>query len=124
MIVENVPSAKVGTATKIERNYTGNKNTEIYKQILKCDPKGPLVVNVVKLYNKPDCLTFDALGRVFSGTIHKGKDIKILGEKYTLDDEEDMSVRNIQNLYIHEARYRVEINKVLAGNWVLIEGID
>lgn len=30
----------------------------------------------------------------------------------------------IGRLWIHEARYNVEVNRVPAGNWVLIEGLD
>jgi U5 small nuclear ribonucleoprotein component len=29
------------------------------------------MINVVKLYSRPDCMSFDALGRVISGTIKK-----------------------------------------------------
>jgi U5 small nuclear ribonucleoprotein component len=47
-----------------------------------------------------------------------------LGEKYNPEDEEDMTIRNIKNIWIYQGRYRVEVNKVPAGNWVLIEGID
>ncbi len=44
----------------------------------KCNAEGPLLINIVKLYNKPDCLTFDAFGRVLSGTIKKGQSVKVL----------------------------------------------
>lgn len=35
-----------------------------------------------------------------------------------------MTIKTVKNLWIYEGRYRVEISKVPAGNWVLIEGID
>ena len=53
---------------------------------------GNLVINIVKLYNKPDCMEFDAFGRVISGTVHKGDHVKVLGENYTIEEEEDMEV--------------------------------
>lgn len=37
-----------------------------------CDPTKTLMINIVKLYNKPSCMSFDAFGRVISGTIKKG----------------------------------------------------
>lgn len=49
---------------------------------------------------------------------------KILGENYSLEDEEDMSIKTITNLWIFEGTYRVEVNSVPAGNWCLIEGIE
>ena len=35
-----------------------------------------------------------------------------------------MIVKEVTNMWIFQSRYRVEINKVPSGNWVLIEGID
>ncbi|EGR33958.1 hypothetical protein IMG5_029560 [Ichthyophthirius multifiliis] len=92
--------------------------------IVKCDPKGPLVINVVKQYNKQDCMSFDVLGRIISGTLQKGQTVKVLGERYNLEDEEDMTIKEVRKLYILQARYKIELNKISAGNWVLIEGID
>lgn len=47
-----------------------------------------------------------------------------MGENYNLIDKEDIVVKEITNMWIYQSRYRVEINKVPAGNWVLLEGID
>ena len=33
-------------------------------------------------------------------------------------------MKEITNMWIFQSRYRVEINKVPACNWVLLEGID
>merc|ERR1740130_2184386 len=46
------------------------------------------------------------------------------GEAYSLDDDEDMTIREVQNLWIYEGRYRVDVSHVPAGNWVLIGGIE
>jgi len=35
-----------------------------------------------------------------------------------------MIIKEVTNMWIFQSRYRVEINKVPAGNWVLLEGID
>lgn len=59
-----------------------------------------------------------------SGTIHAGQEVRILGENYTLLDEEDSRDLQIGRLWVYEARYKVELNRVPAGNFVLIEGID
>jgi len=50
--------------------------------------------------------------------------VKILGEAFSLDDDEDMAIREVANLWIYEGRYRVEVSHVPAGNWVLIGGIE
>merc|ERR1740123_1543108 len=82
------------------------------------------MVHTVKNYHRPDCNAFDVFGRVLSGTIFRGDRVKILGETYSLDDDEDMTIREVSNLWIYEGRYRVEVSHVPAGNWVLIGGIE
>ena len=53
-----------------------------------------------------------------------GQEIKVLGETYSLDDQEDSAVKTITRLWLHQSRYRVEVTEVPAGCWALIEGID
>ena len=48
--------------------------------MLACDAAAPLMVNVTKMYHKPDCESFDAFGRVFSGTLKVGDSVKVRGE--------------------------------------------
>ncbi|CAM8958273.1 unnamed protein product [Rhodiola kirilowii] len=99
MLVQHIPSAKEAAQRKIDHIYTGPKDSTIYKAMIDCDPSGPLMVNITKLYPKADCSTFDAFGRVFSGE-EKAK------------------------LWVYQARYRIPISKAPPGSWVLIEGID
>ena len=58
--------------TQVERLYTGPQSADIVGQIKACNPRGPLLVHIAKLYPKQDCTTFDAFGRVFSGTVKPG----------------------------------------------------
>lgn len=124
ILVEKVVNAKNGSMIKIKNNYTGDKNTDVYKNIIQCNSNGYLALNVTKLYHKYDYLSFDAFGRVLSGTIKKGDIVKVLGEKYNIYEQEDMIVKEVTNMWIYNSRYRVEINKVPACSWVLLEGID
>ena len=39
-------------------------------------------------------------------------------------DEEDSKELTIGRLWIYQARYKIEVNFVPAGSWVLIEGVD
>jgi 116 kDa U5 small nuclear ribonucleoprotein component len=96
----------------------------VYKNIINASPNGYLAVQVTKLYHKYDYLTFDAFARVLSGTIKKNEVVKVMGESYNLVEKEDVVVKEITNMWIFQSRYRVEINKVPACNWVLLEGID
>ncbi|CAF4602121.1 unnamed protein product, partial [Rotaria magnacalcarata] len=62
------------------------------------------------------------LGRIFCGTLKSGQDVRILGENYTLKDPEDSFSCAVGRLWVFNARYRIELNRVPAGSWVLIEG--
>jgi len=120
----NLPSPVGGAKKKIESTYTGPLNGEYGKSLLACDPQGPLMISVTKLLSKSDGSGFECLGRVLSGTLRKGQDVRVLGEKYSPDNDEDMAVEQVSGIYIGEARYKVEIETAYPGNWVLIDGID
>ncbi|EFJ13644.1 hypothetical protein SELMODRAFT_231460 [Selaginella moellendorffii] len=124
MLVRHIPSAKVAAATKVEHTYTGPQDSMIAESIKTCDAKGPLMVNITKLYPKSDCSVFDAFGRVLSGTIATGQKLRVLGEGYSPDDEEDMAIKEVTKLWIYQARYRIAVSKAPVGSWVLIEGVD
>ncbi|KAJ4731396.1 elongation factor family protein [Rhynchospora pubera] len=124
MLVKHIPSAKQAASTKVEHLYTGPLDSSVGLAMKGCDPNGPLMVNITKLYPKSDCSVFDAFGRVYSGTMQTGQTVRVLGEGYSPDDEEDMTVKEVTKLWVYQARYRIPISKALAGSWVLIEGVD
>ncbi|KAJ3383722.1 U5 small nuclear ribonucleoprotein component, partial [Lobulomyces angularis] len=125
MIVSKIPSPLQSAGKKIERIYTGNlSESKLGLGMKLLDPEGRLMVHVVKLYNSDDMTKFSLFGRVFSGTLSQGQIIRCLGEGYTPDDEEDMSVQSVVGLYIYNSRYKVKVSSVPAGNWVLIDGVD
>ncbi len=124
MCVAHCPSPLEAAATKVEQIYTGDQQSEVAEAMKKCDATGPLMINVTKLYHSPDCTTFNALGRVMSGTIRAGDSVKVLGEGYSVDDEEDMAVQEVSKVMLMQARYTLEVQKVSAGSWVLLEGVD
>ncbi|XP_020109365.1 110 kDa U5 small nuclear ribonucleoprotein component CLO-like isoform X2 [Ananas comosus] len=124
MLVQHIPSAKSAAQRKIEHIYTGPLDSQIAASMKNCDPSGPLMVNITKLYPKSDCSVFDAFGRVYSGTIQTGQTVRVLGEGYSPDDEEDMTRKEVTKLWVYQARYRIPISKAPAGSWVLIEGVD
>ncbi|KYR01100.1 U5 small nuclear ribonucleoprotein subunit [Tieghemostelium lacteum] len=124
LLVDNIPSPRDAQKERIERLYTGPMIGPYAEALRKCDPNGPLLVSVTKLLSKQDGSGFDCLARVMSGTIQTKSDVRVLGEKYSPLNDEDMSVEQINGLYISEARYKIEVESVPAGSWVLIDGID
>jgi U5 small nuclear ribonucleoprotein component len=69
-----------------------------------CDAEGPLMVQIAKLYHTTDAQSFRAFGRVISGTIRKGMGVKVLGEGYSPEDEEDMMKATVDDLWISQSR--------------------
>ena len=82
------------------------------------------MVHVSKLFNTPDAQGFQSFGRVLSGTVRPGQQVRVLGENYSIDDEEDMVNATIEQVWIAESLYNVPISGVPAGNFVLLGGID
>ena len=121
---KNIIDSEEGSKRKISNLYTGNRNTDFYKEIIKSSPEGPLICCVYKLYHKYDHLSFDLFGRVLSGTIKQKMKILIMGENYSLEETEDSYINDIKILQIHQTRYKININKVPLGNFVLIDGSD
>jgi len=124
MIVEHIPSPLEGAKKKLDRYYTGPRDTQVASYIERCDQDGPLVVQITKLFNTPDATGFYSFGRVMSGIAKAGQQVRVLGENYTIDDEEDMTLATISDTWIASSRYNIPTSGVPAGNWVLLSGVD
>lgn len=124
MIVQHVPSPQDGAARQLEKYYTGPVDTKVGASMAKCDQDGPVVVQVTKLFSTQDAVGFNALGRVMSGTAQPGQQVRVLGEGYSIEDEEDMVVATISDTQLAQTRYNIPTSGVPAGNWVLLSGVD
>ncbi|KAF2634916.1 P-loop containing nucleoside triphosphate hydrolase protein [Massarina eburnea CBS 473.64] len=124
MLVQHVPSPKDGARRLLEKHYTGPLDSKTAASMERCDQDGPLVVHVTKLFNTSDAKSFHCLGRVLSGIAKAGTSVRVLGEGYTIEDEEDMVVATVADTWIAESRYNVWTSGVPAGNWVLLGGVD
>lgn len=85
--------------------YTGPLNSDLAESMVQCNPAGPTVVHVTKLYHTSDAQQFRAFGRVMSGTVRVGQSVKVLGEGYSLEDEEDMVSAIVEAVCIDETRW-------------------
>ncbi len=113
-------------------------NTKVAHSMIKCDPNGKLMIHITKLYangmstivatNGTSKLTagetFSAFGRIYSGSIKPGDKVRVLGEAYSPEDDEDVAYATVKSVSIPRGRYKTEVNVAKAGNWVLIDGID
>jgi 116 kDa U5 small nuclear ribonucleoprotein component len=123
MIVEHVPNPVEGALDKVrfysrvhtvklspnhpqvEGTYSGAQTSVLATSMKECNPNGPIMVQVTKLYHTTDAQSFRAFGRILSGTLRIGMEIKVLGEGYSPEDEEDMVKTKIEDIWISESRY-------------------
>ena len=124
MIVKHIPSPLESAERRLEKYYTGPLDSKVAESMKKCDQDGPLVIHVTKLFSTPDAKNFYSLGRVMSGIARPGMQVRVLGEGYSIDDEEDMATATITGVSIAETRYNVETSGIPAGNWALLSGVD
>nr|GAT59805.1 predicted protein [Mycena chlorophos] len=124
MIADHIPSPIEGAENKIEGTYGGPQSSELAQSMRACDPDGPVMVQITKLYQTTDAQSFRAFGRVLSGTLRKGMEVKVLGEGYSPEDEEDMMKATVEDIWISESRYYIPAEEIPAGNLVLLGGVD
>jgi U5 small nuclear ribonucleoprotein component len=79
-------------------------SSELAHSLTQCDPNGPTVIHITKLYNTTDAQSFRAFGRVISGTVRQGMEVKVLGENYSPEDEEDVMKATVEDIWIGESR--------------------
>lgn len=124
MIVRHVPSPAAAARGKIARCYTGPLDSPVAKSMIKCDARGPLMIHCTKLYASPDGQSFSAFGRIYSGTVKPGDQVKVLGEAYSPDDDEDMALATVSAVSIPRGRRKTDVTMAKAGNWILLDGVD
>lgn len=124
MVLQHIPSPVENAQRKLDRYYTGPLDTKVAAAMTSCDPDGPLVIHTTKLYSSTDAASFHTFGRIMSGTVRPGQQVRVLGEGYTPEDEEDMVIATVSDTWIAETRYNIPTSGVPAGNWVLLGGVD
>mmetsp|Transcript_13620 Transcript_13620/g.25573 ORF Transcript_13620/g.25573 Transcript_13620/m.25573 type:complete len:1048 (+) Transcript_13620:126-3269(+) len=131
MIVKNIPTPSAAALGKLSRCYTGAMNTRVAKSMMNLDPNGPLMIHVTKLYASHQLRgggtagqSFSAFGRIYSGSVKAGDKVKVLGESYSPEDDEDMAFATVEAVCIPRGRFSTEVNIATAGSWVLLEGVD
>ncbi|OCT49199.1 nuclear ribonucleoprotein [Cladophialophora carrionii] len=124
MVVQHLPSPVDGARRMLDNYYTGPLDSKVGEAMTRCDSDGPLVVEVTKLFSSVDAKTFHAFGRILSGTASSDQVVRVLGESYSVEDEEDSTMSTITATHLACSRYNIPVSGVPAGNLVLLSGID
>ncbi|EEB05402.1 GTPase Cwf10 [Schizosaccharomyces japonicus yFS275] len=126
-VVKHIPCPREAAAQYIPRRYTGPLDGDpIGRSLVEMNRStdAPLVMHVTKLYTSVDANSFYALARIYSGQVVKGQKVCVLGENYSVDDEEDMVHATVTEISIPCARYRLPIEGATAGMLVFLSGVD
>ena len=133
MIVQHIPCPKRAAKGKVTRGYTGPISSLVAQDMIKCSARRidnasssppPLMMHITKLIPSSDGQSFSAFGRIYSGTITPLQKVKVLGEDYSPEDDEDMASATVTSIFILQGRRKIELSRATAGNWVFLDGVD
>lgn len=126
MIIIHLPSPVKAQSYRVDHLYTGPKDDVYYNAIKNCDPNGPLVMYVSKLFPTNDLSRFFAFGRVFSGTV-SSRDVNIQRPEYVVGQSGSNSglyTCKIQKTCVWMGSTDESIPDCPAGNTVALAGVD
>jgi len=112
MVVDHLPNPIEAQKYRIKKIYEGDLNSEVGKAMIKCDPKGPLIICLSKVQADKHGLV--ATGRIFSGRCAKKREIFLLREN---------NYATIQRIGIFMGQRREQVDEIPVGNIVAIEGL-
>jgi elongation factor 2 len=81
MIVHHLPNPRDAQKYKIPRIWKGDLSSPGGKALLNCDASGPLCGMITKIFVDPKSKRPTLIGRVFSGTIKSGQEIRLVNMK-------------------------------------------
>lgn len=124
MIVHHLPSPPEAQRYRADTLYAGPMDDEAARALRSCDPNGPLMLFVTKMVPSADRKRFFAFGRVFSGTVRAGQQVRILGPGYVPGSKTDLTVASVQGVVLMMGPYCEPASEMTAGNMVGLSGID
>mmetsp|Transcript_25128 Transcript_25128/g.54271 ORF Transcript_25128/g.54271 Transcript_25128/m.54271 type:complete len:851 (-) Transcript_25128:117-2669(-) len=124
MIVNHLPSPAIAQKYRVENLYSGPMDDECAEAIRKCDPNGPLMMYVSKMVPTSEKGRFYAFGRVYSGTIATGQQVRIMGPDYVPGKKTDLYIKKIQRTVLMMGRYVEQLPDCPAGNTIGLVGVD
>jgi len=124
MIVNHLPSPVIAQAYRCGILYSGEQTDSICDAIRKCDKDAELSMYISKMVPTAEKGRFIAFGRVFSGTIATGQQVRIYGPDYEFGKKRDLYVKKIQRTLLMMGRYVEQLADCPCGNMVGLVGVD
>jgi elongation factor 2 len=113
MVIRHLPNPKDAQTYRVPKIWPGDKESDVGKSMIGCDAKGKLAAVVTKVYPDPHA-GYVATVRIFSGSITKGQDLKLIESKAT---------EKVQQVGVYKGKDRIAMDTISAGNIVGIVGL-
>lgn len=113
MVIRHLPNPKEAQKYRIDKLWTGDKESKVYKDMIECNPNGELAAVVTKLVPDPHA-GMVATARIFSGSIKKGQQVYLVGKQLE---------KRVQQVLLYKGPHYIQLDEVKAGNIVGIIGI-
>jgi elongation factor 2 len=113
MFCEHLPNPFEAQPFRQGQIWPGDPSSPVGESMAKVDPNGPLLMCVSTIEVDPHSGVI-AIGRVFSGTVEKGKTVQLITGR---------TKGVVQQVYMSMAADRVIIDRVPAGNIAAISGL-
>jgi elongation factor 2 len=113
MFCEHLPSPLEAQPYRQSQIWPGDANSPVGKAMAKVDPNGPLLMCVTFIEVDPHSGVV-AIGRVFSGTVERGKTVRLVTSRQK---------GTIQQVYMSMAADRVIVERIPAGNIAAVSGL-
>jgi elongation factor 2 len=113
MFCEHLPNPLQAQPYRQSQIWPGDPNSPVGQAMAKVDPNGPVLMCISTVEVDPHSGVV-AIGRVFSGTVEKGKQVHLVTSR---------ADGTIQQVYVSMAADRVIIDRVPAGNIAELGGL-
>lgn len=113
MVIKHLPNPVEGQKLKIPHIWSGDLESEVGKSLIECDPNGPLLGMITKIFIDPKSKRPTLIGRVFSGTLRNSDILYLVGKKTKV---------KIKRLGVMEITDILDVDEVPAGNLFAIYG--
>lgn len=124
LIVLHLPSPVRAQAYRIQHLYEGPQDDQVACSMKACDPQGEVMIYISKKIPAQDGSRFLCFGRIFSGTIVSGVNVRILGPNYQPGSSSDVQIKNVTSVGVMIGDRCISMPSIPAGNVVALTGVD
>ena len=124
LIVLHLPSPVCAQTYRIQHLYEGPQDDQVACSMKACDPQGEVMIYISKKIPAQDGSRFLCFGRIFSGTIVSGVNVRILGPNYQPGSSSDVQIKNVTSVGVMIGDRCISMPSIPAGNVVALTGVD